>query len=323
MLLCALMFFALSADAAQRVVFLKNGHSITGELIAERSDKVFVDLGFTILAIPRDEIDRVESPNKDAEQEKDESALFHSAKNRAPMGVKENVDRCGEAVVQVRTPVGLGSGFIIHEDGYLITNDHVIAGEQKITITMYQNTKKGLNKVVFNKVKIVATNPASDLALLKIETDEPRKFQAVPVGDAKQIRQGQTVFAIGSPLGLERSVSQGIVSLKNRPMDGRVYIQTTTQINPGNSGGPLFNLRGEVVGVTNMKLVGAGTEGLGFAIPASAVKGFIHNRDAFAFDPRNPNAGFKYNTPPNPRVKKKKATEDAKDEKQETKKDEK
>ena len=93
-------------------------------------------------------------------------------------------------------------------------------------------------------------------------------------------------------MGLERSVSQGIISTKNRNFEGVVYIQTTAEINPGNSGGPLFNSRGEVIGVTNMKLLGA--EGLGFAIPIAYVKHFLRNRDAFAFDQNNPNTGYRY-----------------------------
>ena len=100
------------------------------------------------------------------------------------------------------------------------------------------------------------------------------------------------------PLGLDRTVSTGIVSLTNRLIRGRVFIQTTTEINPGNSGGPLFNLRGEVVGVNDLKLIGIGLEGLNFAIPTSALTEFLRNRNAFTFDPRNPNAGFRYNRPP-------------------------
>jgi serine protease Do len=77
-----------------------------------------------------------------------------------------------------------------------------------------------------------------------------------------------------------------------------LFIQTTAQINPGNSGGPLFNLRGEVVGVNDMKAMGVGVEGLGFTIPATGLKNFLRNRDAYAFDPRNPNAGYRYLEPP-------------------------
>ena len=93
------------------------------------------------------------------------------------------------------------------------------------------------------------------------------------LGDSESLAVGERVFAIGSPLGLERTVTEGIVSTKTRQLQGELYLQTTAQINPGNSGGPLFNMRGEVVGVTNMKI--AFGEGLGFAIPAEAVKFFL------------------------------------------------
>jgi len=104
------------------------------------------------------------------------------------------------------------------------------------------------------------------------------------------------VFAIGSPLGLERTVTEGILSTKTRQMGGALYLQTTAQINPGNSGGPLFNLRGEVIGVTNMKLTFG--EGLGFAIPGDELKYFLNHRDAFAYDNDNPSNPFRYLEPP-------------------------
>ena len=107
---------------------------------------------------------------------------------------------------------------------------------------------------------------------------------------------GERVFAIGSPLGLERTVTEGIVSTKTRPMQGELYLQTTAQINPGNSGGPLFDLRGEVVGVTNMKITFG--EGLGLAIPAEAVKYFLQHRDAYAYDNDNPSNPYRYLEPP-------------------------
>jgi serine protease Do len=106
---------------------------------------------------------------------------------------------------------------------------------------------------------------------------------------------GERVFAVGSPLGLERTVTEGIVSTKTRQFQGELYIQTTTQINPGNSGGPLFNLRGEVTGVTNMKVFG---EGLGFAIPVENVKYFLRHRDAYAYDTDNPSNPYRYLEPP-------------------------
>jgi serine protease Do len=140
----------------------------------------------------------------------------------------------------------------------------------------------------------MAFNPFVDLALLKIEEAE-QPFKSVVLGHIDQLAVGQTCFAIGNPLGLTRSVSQGIVSSTNRDYDGRLYIQTTTDINPGNSGGPLFNLRGEVIGVTSMGYLFLG--GLNFAIPVDVVQRFIENWDAFAFNEDNPNAGFRYLQP--------------------------
>ena len=123
------------------------------------------------------------------------------------------------------------------------------------------------------------------------------KLVKLPLGDVERVKAGQPAFAIGNPLGLERTVSEGIVSTKKRSFRGILYIQTTAPINPGNSGGPLLNLRGEVIGVTNMK-ASFFTEGLGFAVPVNYVKDFLRNREAFAFDKDNPNTGFRYLPPP-------------------------
>lgn len=281
-------------------VKLKNGGSLQGDILTERADRIVVDLGFTVLTVPRDEIERItsEDTKAGAAPVDDTGDLYHAAPSQPTLTVKENVDRVGEAVVLVRTPVGLGSGFFIQPSGYIVTNEHVVAGEYNITVTQFKRAASELEKVVFNKVRIVALDSRLDLALLKIEDAGNAVFPTVPLGDSNGLTEGQTVFAIGSPLGLDRTVSQGIVSSRNRPMDGQLYIQTTTQINPGNSGGPLFNLRGEVVGVNNMKAMIAGVEGLNFAIPVVVVKNFLRNRDAFAFDPRNPNAGYRYLEPP-------------------------
>ena len=116
------------------------------------------------------------------------------------------------------------------------------------------------------------------------------------LGDSEVLAVGESVFAIGSPLGLERTVTEGIVSTKTRELQGDLYLQTTAQINPGNSGGPLFNLRGEVVGITNMKITSG--EGLGFAIPISGVKFFLDHRDAYAYSNDNPSNPYRYLQPP-------------------------
>jgi len=134
------------------------------------------------------------------------------------------------------------------------------------------------------------------LTLLKIDDKNAPKFSWVLLGDSDALSVGDRVFAIGSPLGLERTVTEGILSTKTRQIAGELYMQTTAQINPGNSGGPLFNLRGEVVGVTNMKLTFG--EGLGFAIPVEGVKYFLNHREAFAYDNDNPSNPYRYLEPP-------------------------
>ncbi len=299
----AILFGVTPVALALSVVHLKSGALVRGEVLSEKPDRVVVDLGFTLLAIPRDEIERLqaeETPAAETGSEERSTDLFRSAGNSPALSVKENIDRVAESVVQVRTPIGLGSGFIIHPAGYVITNDHVIAGEYAIAVTQFRRGRGELDRVTHNNVRVVALDSRLDLALLKIEDAGDTVFPTVALGESHLTTDGQAVFAIGSPLGLDRTVSNGIVSQRARAMEGRLYLQTTTQINPGNSGGPLFNLRGEVVGVNNMKAMAVGIEGLNFAIPVSVLKDFLRNRAAFAFDPRNPNAGYRYLVPPEP-----------------------
>ncbi|MHC4223805.1 MAG: S1C family serine protease [Planctomycetota bacterium] len=301
----------LCAVAHGDVLRLGQGRVIRGKVVKETADTLFVDVGYTVIPVPKKEIlsreaDPAEKAKADEKPEKATDATASSAEalystvEREEMSVKDNVTRTQGAVVMVTTPGGLGSGFIITPDGYLVTNDHVIQKETKITVVLFEKDKKGgLAKRKVEDVKIVALNPYVDLALLKMEgvKDLPIAY----FGDIADLRAGQAVYAIGNPLGLERSVSEGIVSTKNRPFEGLPYVQTTTAINPGNSGGPLFNLAGEVVGVTNMQIVFS--EGLNFAIPVDAVKRFLKNREAFAFDKDNPNTGYRYLAPP-PKPKK-------------------
>ena len=283
-------------------VELHNGGMIEATLLKKTEEKLILDLGFEVLSVPHKEIARVfEAKEKMAAEFTVGDSLFTTSMNRRATPLRDLVDELGKAVVMIRTPVGLGSGFLIHPAGYVVTNDHVVAGERKISITQFSQSGEELLKKNFDNVRIVATGGNLDLALLKIEGQETTGFPIVPLGQSIELNQGDRVFAIGSPLGLERSVSEGIVSLRNRIISDRIHIQTTAEISPGNSGGPLFNYRGEVVGVNNMKVVSQGAEGLGFAIPVHTLKTFLQNRDAYAFDPRNPNAGFRYLSPPSTR----------------------
>src|SRR5207247_2694941 len=181
-------------------------------------------------------------------------------------------------------------------DGYLIMNFHVIEGETHISVEGYHQKNDQLERKVYKQVSIVAMNKFQDLALLRIEDKEAPKFARISLGDSELLAVGEKVFAIGSPLGLERTVTEGILSTKTRQLQGELYLQTTAQINPGNSGGPLFDMSGEVIGVTNMKITFG--EGLGFAIPVEAVRFFLDHRDAFSYSTENPSNPYRYLEPP-------------------------
>lgn len=158
----------------------------------------------------------------------------------------------------------LGSGFVISEDGFIVTNDHVITGADEIEIEFFSGTRL--------PAKVIGTDPNTDIAVLKVESDEPLPF--VPFGDSDAMRVGDWVMAMGNPLGQGFSVSAGIVSARNRELSGSYddYIQTDAAINRGNSGGPLFNMNGEVVGVNTAILSPTGGSiGIGFAMSASVV----------------------------------------------------
>jgi serine protease Do len=300
-LLCCSLGFA-SADVIQ----LKDQAAVTGKILAEKPDSVVVDLGYTVLVVPRSVVARISRADEAAPPASAASnALvsvnapqfyYSDTRPAAARDVRDLVKQIGEAVVQVRTPGGLGSGFFINADGYLITNFHVMEGETEISVEVYHQTNGQLDRETYKQVKIVAINKFHDLALLQIEDKNAPRFKFVTLGSADALSVGESVFAIGSPMGLERTVTQGILSTKTRVLEGELYLQTTAQLNPGNSGGPLFNLAGDVVGVTNMKIIFG--EGLGFAIPAELVRNFLDHRDAFAYSTDNPNNPYHYLEPP-------------------------
>jgi serine protease Do len=308
--LCNLCLCELFADK----IILKEGQIITGDILTEKKTQLYIDIGITVLAVPKDKIleyeytdsfdipetgidDKITDVNKSSvpDTAKEQSNQLYKTANLKTTTIEKSVATVSEAVVKVSSPSGTGSGFFINEDGYLITNYHVIEKETKLEVTMFQKAKDGFEKKFFKKVKIEAINPFVDLALLKVEDLENTKTKFVYLGDIDRIKVGEEVFAIGTPLGLERTVTNGVISTKNRAFEGLIYIQTNADINPGNSGGPLFNLAGEVIGVTNMGYIFYG--GLGFAIPINYVKHFIENRDAFVYDKDNPNTGYRYLQP--------------------------
>ena len=164
----------------------------------------------------------------------------------------------------------LGSGVIIGEDGYIITNNHVVQNADTIEVELYDGSRK--------TAKLVGRDPSTDLAVIRIEPTPNMKY--AKLGNSDDIQVGEWVIAIGSPRGLDWTVTAGIVSAKNRrnigvlgPTGYEDFIQTDASINPGNSGGPLINLKGEVIGINSLIVSASrGSEGLGFAIPSNMVK---------------------------------------------------
>lgn len=159
-----------------------------------------------------------------------------------------------------REAQSLGSGFIISDDGYVLTNNHVVADADEIIVRLSDRSEL--------QAKLVGTDPRTDVALLKVEG---KNLPTVKLGDSEKLKVGEWVLAIGSPFGFDHSVTKGIVSAKGRTLPNDTYvpfIQTDVAINPGNSGGPLFNMDGEVVGINSQIFTrSGGFMGLSFAIP--------------------------------------------------------
>lgn len=173
-----------------------------------------------------------------------------------------------------RRSQALGSGFVISEDGYIVTNNHVIAEADEILIEFFSGEEL--------PAEVIGTDPNTDLALLKVESDEPLAF--VPWGDSEASRVGDWVMAMGNPLGQGFSISAGIISARGRALSGSYddFIQTDAAINRGNSGGPLFNMQGEVIGVNTAILSpNGGSIGIGFAMSSRVATNVIEQLQEF------------------------------------------
>jgi len=171
----------------------------------------------------------------------------------------------------------LGSGFVIHSDGYILTNNHVVAQADEIIVKL--QTEDGDEKEY--KADLVGTDPETDLAVIKIDPGS-KSLLAAPLGDSEETVVGDLVVAVGNPFGLEYTVTTGIISAKSRSLPGHSpyydFLQTDAAINPGNSGGPLINIRGEVIGInTAIYSRSGGYQGIGFAIPINLAKEIVED----------------------------------------------
>lgn len=197
-------------------------------------------------------------------------------------------DAVGNAVVEIvtsvegrrgTTPVGGGSGVVVDQRGLVLTAAHVVEGVENVRVRFSNGEVR--------EARVLGTDTGNDLALLQVEL--PEGIPVAPLGDSDQVRVGDVVVAIGSPFGLEGTVTQGIISAVNRtwqPGDGRTrtgLLQTDAPINPGNSGGPLFNVNGEVIGITTMiESPIRGSVGIGFAVPSNTARRMLPQLEAGA-----------------------------------------
>ncbi len=184
-----------------------------------------------------------------------------------------------------RKQPSLGSGFVIDRDGFVLTNNHVVAEADEVIVTMH-------DKKTF-QAKLIGRDDKMDLALLQLRGEDrrpPADLQPVPLGDSDAVRIAEPVFAVGNPFGLQHTVTAGIISAKHRtiglgPFDN--FLQTDASINPGNSGGPLFNLKGEVIGINAVIFSRTGQSGgLGFAIPVNEAKLILGDLKRYGRVPR-------------------------------------
>jgi len=174
----------------------------------------------------------------------------------------------GEAPQRRETERGLGSGFVVSKAGIILTNNHVVAGADEVWVQLSDERRF--------EARVVGSDPSTDVAVVKLN-HPPGDLKPVQIGNSEQVRVGDYVLAIGNPLGLGQTVTMGIVSAKNRMLGGRItqyedFIQTDAAINQGNSGGPLFNFKGEVIGINSAILNPAVAMNIGFAIPINLAR---------------------------------------------------
>ena len=231
------------------------------------------------------------SENKTASTNKDTSNVVKTSTNTVPLSVANIAKQVGPAVVGVsvtstsnangfgfsQDQEGMGSGIIFSEDGYILTNYHVVSGAKKITV-IFNNGKEGKEITA----KLINYDASMDLAVIKL-TEKVTVPAVAEFGDSDALQAGDPAIAIGNPLGKQfiGTVTSGVISAVNREVtvEGQTqkYLQTDAAINPGNSGGALVNIYGQVIGINSAKIGGDEIEGLGFAIPINAVKPKIEN----------------------------------------------
>lgn len=275
---------------------LNSGEVVSAKILDKNNKRVVIEIADQLLNVPMEQVARVTlEKNLTQSDNTITKGLYSLGEEHRIKNLEDQVQSTQGAVVSIETPSGLGSGFFISSQGHIVTNVHVVERETRIVVIQHQQVDGELRKKRLSNIRILALAPLYDLALLQApESKTPYPF--IPLSKGQNLQRGQMLYAIGNPLGLERTVSKGILSVLDRSFGGLRYLQTTVEVNPGNSGGPLFNMYGEVIGVINMKAIAS--EGLAFAIPVFYLKDFLDNNSAYLYDEKNANTGVQYNDAP-------------------------
>ncbi|MCF7731675.1 MAG: trypsin-like peptidase domain-containing protein [Akkermansiaceae bacterium] len=271
-LLALATVFALAFLAVFAMRVCQDGGSIRSLLPGTHPDSgAFRPETFTLAELPPLDLKDTELLNRlNNEYAKLTEAVVPSVISIDTVGTRTErlMDGWGRSRIRRYPTQGQGSGVIVSKQGHAITNHHVIAGQQQIQVTLHNGKTY--------PATLVGEDSLLDIAVLKIEGDQP--FAPLPLGDSSQVRVGQLVLAVGNPFGLGETVTQGIISAKERSLSDnqRDLFQTDAAINPGNSGGPLVNLRGEIIGINaaiySKDRENPGFQGVGFSIPSNDVK---------------------------------------------------
>ena len=297
---------------------LQGGGEIVGELVKETPAEVFVDIGPSIISFPtgdvlnRQPLSEIKETAPESRaglgtgsyDEETGSLVFRSRQDTGEVlsqqGILEEVKR---SVVLVSNPGGLGTGWIIDNDGRLVTNRHVTGDNLYQTVTLFVKRGDQWEKERIENCEVEAYSTLLDIAIVQLDMEQVREkgiqIEPLPVAEAGALEAGDVVYAIGNPgmgrMVLDHTISEGIVSSLSRNFNDVLYLQTTAPVNPGNSGGPLVNRRGEVVGLVTLKAMFQ--EGVAFALPVFYIHHFIRHSNAFAISETTQPDGFRYHRP--------------------------
>jgi serine protease Do len=308
-----LLAVATAAGAEVVVLQLRNGTVVAGPILKRTPDVYFIDLGYDVLTVPHDAVathsaltglrrfDMGTATEAAVASTTAPVPIAPSPEPRSFASVNEMIAASARSVVVVSNPRGLGAGFIISPDGRLLTNFHVVREERFNDVTLFVKQGDRTVRQKFDNVEVLASSALMDIALLKIPRKQLEGIElptlSLALGPLPEV--GSSVYAIGNPgMGsriLEHTVSQGIVSSRQRNINDIVYIQTTAAVNPGNSGGPLIDSSGRVVGLVTYKAVLQ--EGIAFALPVYYIAHFLANEEAYAVTKLSPNTGYRYRAP--------------------------